>query len=216
MNVGQIKAYVASLVDDLQMTYFTPTELLRYINQEMRETQKKLIAAGNNWYIKIDESQSTVVNQLAYTVPTDFLKFNRIELCTNINTTSETRYNISSITLNQKDMMFAQSDTTCFYLLKNTLYLTPQPKTIRTIRMYYTYLIAEVAIDADIPDVPPEYHEYIAMLVAAQCFLKDGRDAGFILNKTKMVEEALKADAIERNQDHASTVVICDNDSLSY
>lgn len=216
MTVLEIKNYVASLVDDLQMTYFTPTELLRYINQEMRETQKKLIAAGNNWYIKIDESQSTVVNQIAYTVPTDFLKFNRIELCTNINTTSETRYNISSITLNQKDMMFAQSDVTCFYLLKKTLYLVPQATTIRTIRMYYTYLIPEVANDSDVPDVPPEYHEYIAMLVAAQCFLKDGRDASFILKKTMMVEEALKADAIERNQDHASTVVICDNDSLLY
>lgn len=210
MTTGEIKAYVASLVDDLSFGYFTQAELLRYINQEIRETQKKLIAAGNNWYVKIDQSQSTVVNQIAYSVPTDFLKFNRIELVDNPGV-NETRYPLCSIVLSQKDNVYTDFQPIGFYLLKSTLYLTPVPTIVKTIRMYYTYLIPEVVLDADIPDVPVEYHEYVANLVAAKCFLKDGRDPGFIMASVKMVEDALKADAIERNQDHASVVVVVDD-----
>ena len=211
MTVGQIKAYVASMVDDLQFAYFTEPELLRYINQMQQETQKLLIQAGNNWYTTIDATQSTVINQGNYTVPTDFLKMNRIELVTNAGV-NETRYSIQSITLNQKDAVSFDSDVAGFYILKSTLWLSPFPSTVRLIRMYYTYRIAAVAVDADIPDVPLEYHEYIADRVAEICFLKDGRDASFIRYKCDKVEQFLKQDAIERSQDHASRVVIVNDD----
>lgn len=215
MTVGEIKAYVASLVDDLQYAYFTETELLRFINQAQQETQKKLVLAGNNWYVKIDQTQSTVVNQANYTLPTDFLKMNRLELVNNPGN-NEDRYSLKSITLNQKDMGFQASDSVGFYLLKNILYLNPKPQNIRTIRMYYTYRIAAVVLDADIPDVPPEFHEYLAYLVALKCFQKDGRDPNFILQQTKVWEDNLEAEAIERNQDHASCVVVVDEDVTVY
>ena len=215
MTVGEIKAYVASMVDDKQFAYFTETELLIYINQEMRETQKLILQAGSNWYVKIDQSQSTVVNQANYTLPTDFLIMNRIELVTNPGV-NETRYSVQSIVLNQKDSIAWDNDVAGFYFLKNTLYFAPIPRTVRTIRMYYSYLIPEVALDADTPDVPPQYHEYIADRVACTCFLKDGRDPSFILRRTQIVEDALKQTAIERAQDHASRVVIVDEDSGIY
>lgn len=203
------------MVDDPNGDYFTATEVLRYINQMQAETQKLLIQAGNNWYIKIDATESTVINQGNYTVPSDFLKMNRIELVQNPGT-NETRYAIQSITLNQKDSICFDSDVAGFYLLKNILWLSPFPTTVKTIRKYYTYRIADVAIDADIPDVPLEYHEYLADRVAETCFLKDGRDPGFIRARCMQVEEFLKRDSIERNQDHASRVVIVDEDTGVY
>lgn len=211
MTVGEIKAYVASMVDDLQFAYFTESELLRYINQMMRECQKLLLQSGNNWYVKIDQSQQTVLNQIAYTLPTDFLIMNRVELVQNPGV-NETRYSVQSIVLNQKDSIAFDSDVAAFYILKDTFYLTPQPQTVKTIRMYYSYLIPEVALDADVPDVPKQYHEYIADRVAETCFLKDGRDASFIRFRCDQVEKALLQTAIERNQDHASRVVIVDDD----
>lgn len=215
MTVAQIKAYVASLVDDLNFDYFTNTELLRFINQAQQEVQKRLILAGNNWYVTIDATQSTVINQANYTLPTDFLKMNRLELVLNPGS-QEQRYALKSITLNQKDMGFQAADSVGWYILKSTLYLNPLPQTVRTIRMYYTYRIAEVTSDSDTPDVPSEYHEYLAHLVAAKCFLKDGRDASFILQQIKFVEDNLTASAIERAQDHASQVVVVDEDVTVY
>lgn len=216
MTVLEIKNYCWSLLDDLNGDYFTAPEMLRYINQCTQETQKKLVLSGNNWYAKIDTSTSTVVNQRNYSLPTDFLKMNRLESVININTVSEQWYPITSITLNQKDQNFLESEPTGFYFLKSTLYLTPPPKTIRTLRMYYTYRVAQVALDADIPDVPEEFHEYIANLVVQRCFLKDGRSAELVERQIMQVEESLKAEAIERAQDHASTVVIVEEDYPGY
>lgn len=215
MTLGQIKSYVWSMVDDLGGNYFTTDELTRYANQMMRETQKLLIQAGNNWYTTIDATQSTVINQGNYTLPTDFLKMNRIELVQNSGP-NETRYSPKSITLNQKDLISFDSDVAGFYILKNTLWFAPFPQTVKTIRMYYTYRVAEMTLDADTPDVPAEYHEYIADRVAEICFLKDGRDASFIRYKCDKVEQFLNRDAIERAQDHASRVVIVDEDNGVY
>ena len=209
MNVGQIKAYVASLVDDLQFSYFTETELLRYINQAQQEVQKKLVLAGNNWYVKITTA-AMVVNQKNYTLPSDFLKMNRVESVENPGV-NEDRYPLCSISLNQKDNFDQSADSCAWYLIKDDIYLTPSPKTARILRYYYTYRIAEVTIDADIPDVPLEYHEYLANLVAQRCFLKDGRDPGFILTEIRQVEDNLTASAVERAQDHASMVVVVDD-----
>lgn len=216
MTVAEIKAYVRSLVDDEAGGYFTDADLLRFINQSQQETQKRLVMSGNNWYTKIDTSNTTVLNQANYSLPSDFLKMQRIEVVTNPGTT-ENRYTLSSVTLNQKDMGYQDSDSLSYYLVKSTLYLAPPPKTAgRTLRLYYVYRIADVANDSDTPDVPVEFHEYLANLVALRCFLKDGRDASFIVRMTEMVEKQLDAEAIERTQDHASTVVIADENTQVY
>ena len=211
MTLGQIKSYVWSMCDDLNGDYFLTAELTRYANQMAKETQKLLIQSGNNWYVQIDQSASTVINQAAYALPTDFLKMNRIELVTNPGT-NETRYSISSITLNQKDSICVDSDVAGYYILKSTLYFAPVPRTVKTIRLFYTYRIAEMAVDADTPDVPSEFHEYIADRVTEICFLKDGRDASFVRARCEKVEDFLKNDAIERKQDRASSVVIVSDD----
>lgn len=199
------------MVDDLELSYFTTTELTRYANQMLREVQKLLIQAGNNWYVQIDATQSTVVNQANYSLPTDFLKMNRVELVTNAGV-NETRYSVINIPLSQKDSISFDSDVAAYYILKSTLYFVPLPQTVKTIRFYYTYRVAEMSSDSDTPDLPAEFHEYLADRVAEICFLKDGRDASFIRYKCDKVEQFLKQDAIERNQVSASRVVVVDED----
>lgn len=211
MTLGQIKSYVWSLVDDPNGDYFLTADLTRYANQMLRECQKLLIQSGNNWYVQIDATQSTVINQANYTLPSDFLKINRLELVQNPGT-NETRYAVQNIPLAQKDSIAYDSDVAAFYILKNTLYLTPVPQTVKTIRFYYTYRVAEMTSDSDTPDLPTEFQEYLADRVAELCFLKDGRDAGFIRNRCDQVEQYFKSDAIERSQVSASRVVIVDDD----
>lgn len=214
MNVGQIKSYVWSLCDDLAGSYFTTTELTRFINQEQQETQKQLVLSGNNWYLKVDQSGSTVVNQQGYTLPTDLLAINRIELVQNPGV-NEAVFPLTSITLNQKDAFQNFSGMPCaYYLQKNTIQMIPAPQQVWTIRYYYTYQIADISSDSDTPDVPTEFHEYLAKRVAMQCFIKDGRDATLLLRDIQKVEDDLKARAIERAQDRMSTIVINSDDAL--
>lgn len=208
MNVGEMCSYISYLVDDLNFGYFTKPQLYRFINQAAAEAQKKLIAAGNNWYLKKDESQTTIINQELYTPPTDLMDINRIELVQNPGP-NETRYPLTSITLNQKDMFgYNPAQTYAFYFFKNQIAFVPIPNTNQyTIRFYYTYRIAEITGDSDTVDMPAEFHEYVCHLAALKCFIKDGRDASLLLKFTDDVEKRLERQAIQRAQDRATTIV---------
>ncbi len=214
MTVLQIQNYVWSLCDDLSGNYFTSAELLIYINQATQETQKKLILSGNNWYITVSTA-AIAVGQVSYSPPVDCLKINRLESVLNPGANEE-RYPLTSITLNQKDDFYLDSDSMAWFFVGNDIHLTPTPKTARILRYYYTYRVPQLTLTSETPDVPSEFHEYIANLVVQRCFLKDGRNADLVERQIQQVEENLKADAIERAQDHASTVVIVENDYAGY
>lgn len=211
MDVAAMISYVLSEVDDPNGAYFTQTQLIRYINQAAQETQKKLIAAGNNWFLKVptDGTYVTVANQAKYTPPTDLLQLNRLEIVQNPGV-NENRVALTSITLNQKDFFYGYSSwPVAFYFQKNDIVLCPAPQTAGlTIRYYYTYRIAEVTLTTETVDIPAEFHEYICHQVILKCFAKDGRDPSFFMALTKQVEERLEKEAIQRAQDRASTIVL--------
>lgn len=211
MTLTELRAYVSYLVDDLDQTYFTPVQLNRFLNEGLRQCQKKLIQSGNNWYLR-RATRSLVANQQDYKLPCDFLKLNRIEIVTNPGI-NETSYSLSSITTNQQGGFAKYSQNpVVFFLEKDLLMLVPIPQLVNTMRLYYTYRVEEMVLDADEPDAPIEYHDYIALLAALECFIKDGRDASLLLAKKNEIEKALDQDAIERIQNHASMVVMTDDD----
>jgi len=215
MNVGEMFTYISYVVDDLGFGYFTKPQLLRFLNQSAQECQKKLLAAGQNWYLKIDQTQTTIANQKLYTLPTDLMDLNRIELVQNPGI-NEIRVALTSITLNQQDG-FANVVATpvAFYFQKNQIALVPTPdNSVYTIRIYYSYRIPEVVLEADIIDAPSEFHEYICNLAILKCFMKDGRDASLILRYTDDVEKRLEKQAIQRAQDRANTIVITSDDNF--
>lgn len=215
MNLGEMKEYIGSLVDDKAYSYFTETELVRFLNQAAREVQKKLIQSGNNWYLKIDSSIPTVVGQQEYSVPTDFLKMNRVELVTGISTPSESVITLNNMTLNQQDYFTNLNSTPVgYYLRKDKFALVPRPDSVKTLRLWYTYRITDVSGNTQTIDVPEEFHTYLCHLAAIQCFLKDNRDPSLLLGWTKEVEENLKRDAMERTQDRAVSVVVTDEENF--
>lgn len=214
MTLGEMQTYLASIVDDVEFGYFTREDTRRYLNQAAKECQKLLIQSGNNWYIKV-VSRPMIVNQRDYALPCDFLKVNRLEAVQNPGV-NQTVQALGSCTMNQQDA-FPQFGQPCaFYIQKNQLILLPAPNDVRTMVLYYSYRIEDMVVEADLPDVPEEFHEYIVMLAAKTCFLKDGRDPGLVVEKIRQVEMALERDAIERAQDHMSQVVITDGDAYGY
>ena len=213
MTVLEIKNYVGSLVDDLSFSYFTTSELTRYINQEIRETAKVLNQAGNNWYLKKDESGSTVANQQEYTPPSDCMAILRLEWVLNPGI-NETSVGLTSITLNQKDVFAVYADPVAYFWRGPKIALVPIPQSVRTLRYWYLYRVPEISSDSDTPDIPTEYHEYLAMRVAKKCLIKDGRDASLLLEDLRKVEDDLKAEAQQRSQDRSRQVVCTDDGSF--
>ncbi len=214
MTVSEIEAYVSYLVDDLEFGYFTKPQLIMFINQAQREVQKKLIRAGFTWYLKEIESTVTVANQNNYALPADFLEVNRLQIVTNPGP-NEDKFTINSLNgLSELDYFQEYNgQVRAFYLRKNDLILVPRPAVGgKYLRMQYNYKIADVTADGDTPDIPQEYMEYLAQLVAIKCFIKDGREYSLLAAWTKVVEENLEAMATNRLQDKPRMVIITQND----
>lgn len=219
MNFLDLQNLVAYWVDDLNFGYFTPVQVKRFLNNAAFEVQKRLVLAGENYYLTAKETPM-VQNQADYILPDDFLKLNRVELIPtgqcNPNITDIIRLN--SITLNQRDFLNATTGVpNVYYLRKNRLIILPVPDaTAKTIRLWYTYRIIPMTLDSEIPDVPEEFQELIAILAAKDCLLKDGRDVSTLLNKEAMYEKMFESMAEDRKVDAPRTIVERDFDLVGY
>lgn len=204
---GQLKELVTYWVDDLQKGYFTDDQLNRFLNDALFEVQKELVLAGENWYLTCAETQ-TVLNQADYALPTDFLKLNRLEIL-GPNQTS-TFYPLQSITLNQQDLIAFNTSGTpeAYYLKKFRAVLVPAPDSVKTLRLYYTYRVTEMTADSNVPDVPEEYQEWIALVAAYNCFIKDDRNPSNLLEKMSVYKKMLASTAEERTVDSPRQVVV--------
>lgn len=220
MTTGEIITYMSYLVDDLELGYFTQPQMLRFLNQSLREAQKLLCLAGNNWYVKVS-TRDVVANQRDYMLPCDFLYLHRLELRTPANGITPNNYDrqvLDSITINQQDNFSTYAQPIAFYLEKNYLILTPIPQNADfTMWLWWSKMVDEVTQDSDVPDIPTEYVEYLAQKATSLCFVKDDRAMDNILPVFIETEKRLKAAAIERAQNQASRVVITrDAGAISY
>lgn len=208
MNLSNAKALLASWVDDPNFGYFTEANITAYLNNGQYEVQKLLLASGNNRYLKCVET-TLVVNQLQYALPIDFMKENRLEIIASGTYPNEDRYPIFPITLNQQDMISDRSGSPdSYYFNRNKIVLVPPPSSALTMRLYYSYRVAQLVSDSDVFDVPEEYAEFPVILAAIDCIMKDGRDASVFMAKKADFEERLKRDAAERIQDRPRAVVM--------
>lgn len=207
MTFGNLANLVAYFVDDLNFGYFTRTQVNRFLNNAQFETAKKLINAGDNYYLKCAQT-NTVIGQCGYALPLDFLKVNRLELVISGAPPNEAVGRLQFITLNEQDQLFTHSGEPAAYVLKkSSIQLFPTPDSILALRLSYTHRVAEMSLDAEVPDVPESYHELIALYATRDCLLKDGREASLIQAKIAEYEKTMDEDADERNVDQPRMIV---------
>lgn len=201
-------------LDDVDAGYFTRTQIKVWLNNAQKEVQKKIEQAFEGHFVKCVET-TTVVGQREYELPTDFKRLHRLELIMSGSTfTTQSVEVLGKITPNQQDA-FARSGSPKGYYFKGTqLILVPVPDAAKTLRMEYTYKLADLSADSDVSEIPKEYHEYLSLLAARDGFMKDGRDTATIQKKIDEYETDLKRDAEQRNVDSPRTVVqTIDDDS---
>lgn len=219
MNFLQMQVRLSYLLDDVNNGYFTTLQNKRALNDAQMEVQKRLINAGAQWYTKCVQAD-LVVDQNCYTVPTDFLKLHRLEVITD--ETNNLSYMVQQITMNQQDGYKLNWSTTAignpavYFIKKNALTLYPIPNTVYPLKLNYSYLVADMVNDTDVPDCPIQYQELIVFLAAVECFVKDGRDASLLVSKIEAFEKTMKSDAEDRLQDQPRSIVMVDNDDGGY
>lgn len=214
MTFLQLRNLSLYSLDDLNGTYFTSTQVNVWLNNAQREVQKQLLQAGENYYVQRWQT-TLVVNQTDYVLPTDFVKLHRLEIVMSGLAPNEEISLVEPITINQQDLFPNGASTPAgYYIKKNRLVLCPPPDTALVMRMYYSPLVADMSLDADVPDVPTEYQEYIAVLAILEGLFKDGREAGPFLEKKKYYLELMKHNASNRREDQPRGIVVTNSDGF--
>lgn len=208
MNLGELRGLTLQWLDDLNAGYFLPAQVNLWLNNAQKEAQKRLLKAGQNYYLVCKETV-LVINQSEYVLPSDFRKLNRLEvIVSGWGTTNETKYSVTPVTLNQQDLLNMTPGDIAYYVLKkNRLKFFPTPNMPRNLRLFYSYMVADMVIDADVPDVPEPYHEYLACLATQDGFMRDGRVPDLILKKIAEYEKQMDSDANERLLDQPRQIV---------
>jgi hypothetical protein len=210
-QLSDIKNKITYWVDDLNKGYFTDIQLNRFVNDAQFECQKYLCQAGSNYFLTVAETP-LVVNQREYVLPVDFLHLHRLEIVTaNDGLPTETTDIIEGITLNQQDTYpLSPGNPRCYYFKANRLILTPAPQQAYPLRLTYAYRVPVLILDTDLLSIPDEYAEYVAILAAIDCYLKDGRDCSILLTKKTFYEDMMKKEAQDRRNDKPRHVVLSD------
>lgn len=207
MNFLQLQQYVGRNVDDKTFSYFTPTDVKARLNLAQKETQKRLIQANNQRYTRCVLT-NTVIGQKAYSMPSDFIELITLEKVLQGTGDTAVTSSIDYITPNQKFMNPDVSGTpNWYYFSKNLLILAPVPDSIQEIHLEYSYLVADMVNDVDIPDVPEEYHEYIGILATRDCLFQDERSLAPIQAKLDHYETLFKQAAQTRHKDSPRMIV---------
>ena len=212
MNFGELKTAVSYYLDDLQFGYFTTTQVSLWLNQAQKELQKRLIKAGQNYYLKC-VTTPLVVNQQDYVLPQDFKKEHRLDIIITGTMPNIEVQPLQPITTNQQDLILTQPGMPKFYTFRrNRLIIYPVSDTVMTLRLFYSYAVTDMVADTDTPDAPQDYHEFLALLAAEEGFIKDGRASELLQKKLAEYQAQIDRDAQERNQDMSRMIVETGND----
>ncbi len=215
MTLGELETLVSVWLDDLAFGYFTREQVRIWLNNAQKETQKRLLKAGQNYYVRCIET-TLVINQSEYVIPDDFRKEHRLEVIISGVPPSESKQPILPMTINQQDMIQTGNGLPRFYYLKQSKFvLFPAPDMPLTMRMLYSYMVSDMILENDVPDVPSQYHEYLGLLAAQDGFLKDGRQNELLGKKIGEYERQLDSDAQERLLDQPRSIVQTGNDADS-
>jgi len=210
MTVAQLTQYVLSLVDDEQAAYFNANDTFTWFNLAQRQVQLELLNAGQNYYM-IPVETYTVPGQADYLLPSDFITEHRLEVVVSGTGTQENRQPLSPITTNQQDLVSIVQGTPTNYILKKDRFtVSPTPDQAYLMRLYYSPLIQDLVSTTSVPDVPGQFVEYVALLAAYNCYIKDDRAPDQLVAKINSFKQLLEQVDNDRTQDLPRQVVITD------
>lgn len=208
MTRAEMRTLISQWVDDPDFGYFTEATLNTFINNALYEVQKRLIMAGENFYITC-VTTPTVTDQAEYALPDDFWGVRKVKVITGGSGVTASYVILDAISMGQSNQFATTGCPQAFYLKKNNIVLVPAPNTdTYTIELEYAYQIPLMTLDNDVPDVPTHFQEYVAILAAYNCFIKDDRVPSILETKRDQYEKLMDEAADNRVMSKARTIII--------
>lgn len=211
MTLSELRTLCSAWLDDVNNGYFLTSQLNTFLNNAQRQAQKELLQAGENFYVT-RSTGGTTAGIDSYSLPSDFLKLHKLEIVLSGTGVNEVRRTLRPTTLVQIDNVSQVEGIPEEYTLKKDCFIMrPIPDNAYTLYLHYSYRVTDMALDNDTPDVPEQYHEYLAILATLDGFIKDGREAGLLLDKKNYYLKLMDSDKEERNVDAPRHVITTDD-----
>lgn len=216
MTFLELQVLTSTWLDDINNGYFTLPQIKQWLNNAQVETQKLVVQAFEGHYRQCVQT-NTVAYQKEYQLPDDFKKLSRLELIiSGTAIQNENNQRLLKITENQQDMFPDKTGTPqAYYFQGDKVVLVPCPNQAWVLRLVYIYRVTDMVNDADEPDIPVDYHEYLAVLATLDGLYRDGREVTPYLEKKRYYEEQFKRDAEERNIDESRQIVQTQDDDYN-
>lgn len=218
MNRGELRQLVWSWLDDPDGGYYTEAQVNTWLNNALVECQKQLLDCGELWYLKCAQTY-IVQSEDCYTLPSDFLKLNRLEIrLQGTQSPQEVWSSIEPVTLNEGAVVnFGTGQPMYVTIGKDCLILRQIPDQTYLMKLHYSYKIAPMESDLNVPDVPLQYQEYLALLATRDGYSKDNSEpSSEFKQKFADYKEMMKKDQIQRNRQRPRRVVQRMGDGSAY
>jgi hypothetical protein len=181
----QLRSRVRFFIDEATQKNFTDGDINYAINRGQENVVKEIQHLYEDFFEKpvaLNPNATppgTVPGVELYTLPTDFLKFKRIER-------TDTGETIPPIDLNEKSTfgnaipalvnMAGAGSGLSYYVSGNNVGFTPVSTDYIPITMTYVYRPADLVNDGDVSEIPAEWHDMMAVSAARDCVIKDEGD----------------------------------------
>lgn len=170
MNVADIKTRVKRQFGDESAVQLTDADIIRWINDAQRE-----IARANDEVLETISTTPIVSGTSDYALPNDMLRLRSVRFG-NRKIEGLTLQEANEQIVNYEDPASYQTGTPQYFWIyanRITLYPTPNMTDPDDLKLYYTRLPTDIAVDADIPDLHLKYHLAIVQYVLQQAYEMD-------------------------------------------
>ena len=178
---------------NLSSTDLAAADVDPVINKYYKDLVTVATSANDDLFYEMSTA-ATVVNQREYALPSDFLRFKKLEVTYDgiqwrvVEELDLTQLNISvnATTGTTTDSNFS-IQLPYYDLEENSLFLYPMPASTTGgaqspgLRLHYIKRAADLSASGDIPVLPNEYHRLISLGATADVFLRYGKTAEYQL-----------------------------------
>ena len=170
MNVAEIKTRVKRQFGDESAVQLTDADIVRWINDAQRE-----IARTNDEVLETIATAGVTAGTLDYALPSDLLRLRSVRFGNrkieglSLQEANDKIVNVENPTAYQQGV----PQYFWVYAGRINLYPVPSATDIDDLKLYYTRLPADVAVDADVPELHLKYHLAIVQYVLQQAYEMD-------------------------------------------
>jgi len=167
MNLSQLRNRTRFWLNELGTTagFYLDSDLDGLINDGNQRLNRHITNITPSFFT-VSSTFQTVADQKNYTLPTDFQKMIRMETYDPLNPSDIDK--VSEVNFPRVEIQGIWPSTKVgkpqlYFVRSNQLEFIPIPDTVHDVRIYYTNAKASLALDADIPTSPVDFHDMIAL-----------------------------------------------------